>query len=117
MPTERAEGVAETLWELKRAEKLATYGQVAEQAGFRSGKTGKSFEKTLNAVRRDWPHLQWWRAVPEGAVVGKDSEREEFLRQSGFDLEPAASEPDQLVVSNFEEHRMVWDSQPADADS
>ena len=58
----RAQAIAEILWQLKKAEKLATLTSIAARAGFSPGANGRTVSTCLKTVRRDWPHLQWWRA-------------------------------------------------------
>ena len=65
MASVRAENVAEVVWELKRVDKYATYTEVATRAGFKPGVAGKTLQTVLANVQRDWPHLQWWRTIPE----------------------------------------------------
>ena len=107
MTTSRAEEVAEVLWELKRADKVATFSAIAGRAGFSAGANGKSLMTCLKTVRRDWPHLQWWRAIKDDRLVEKDSEHEAKLRESGFDIEETADE--KVTLTAFEEHVMNWD--------
>ena len=86
MATTRAEEVAELLWELKRAAKLAKYSVVAKRAGFSAGANGKAMETTLRTVRRDWPHLHWWRTISDSITIDKDSEQAKKLTEAGVDL-------------------------------
>ncbi len=86
MASTRAEEVAELLWELKRASKLAKYSVIAKRAGFSAGANGKAFETAMKTVRRDWPHLQWWRAVNDTLIVDKDSDQAKKLAEASVDL-------------------------------
>ncbi len=63
MSSSRAQAVADVLYELKQAEKLGTLTGVARRAGFNPGVNGKTAMNVLENVRREWPHLQWWRVV------------------------------------------------------
>ena len=81
--------MAELLWELKKAQKVATYTTLAKQAGFSAGMNGRTMATTIRTIRRDWPHLEWWRAVSDDGLLQKESEHEEKLRQSGYELEEA----------------------------
>ncbi len=101
----RAQAVAEILWELKRAEKLATLTSIAGRAGFRPGSGGRTVSTCLNTVRRDWPHLQWWRAVADDGVV--DKEQESHLVQAGFETETA--DGDSVVVMSLPDQLMTWE--------
>lgn len=106
MASTRAEEVAEILWELKRAEKLAHFGVIAKRAGFSAGAKGRAMMTTMRAVRRDWPHLQWWRAVQDDNLLEKDCEQEEKLLEAGYELE---STEETVSVKSLEEHLMAWD--------
>ncbi len=98
MVSSRASEVAELLWELKKAQKVATYTTLAKQAGFSAGMNGRTMATTIRTIRRDWPHLEWWRAVSDDGVLEKDSEHEEKLRQSGYELEEAKGKRGALVI-------------------
>ena len=47
MASTRADGVAEALFELKRADKVATFGQIARKVGFTAGANGRTMLSTL----------------------------------------------------------------------
>ncbi|MCH8148161.1 MAG: hypothetical protein IH987_09255 [Planctomycetes bacterium] len=104
MAKQRAQAVAEILWELKRAEKLATLTSIAERAGFSPGSCGRTVSTCLKTVRRDWPHLQWWRAVADDGIV--DNEQESHLVQVGFETETA--DGDRVVVKSLADQLMTW---------
>ncbi len=111
MATTRAEEVAELLWELKRASKLAKYTIVAKRAGFSAGVNGKAMETTLRTVRRDWPHLQWWRTISDSIMIDKDSEQAKKLAEAGIELK---SGKDNLVtLATPEELLMEWPAEIA----
>ena len=101
----RAQAVAEILWELKRAEKLATLTSIAERAGFSPGSGGRTVSTCLKTVRRDWPHLQWWRAVADDGILGK--EQESHLVKAGFETETA--DGDSVVVKSLADQLMNWE--------
>src|SRR5688500_6881121 len=88
MASTRADEVAEVLFELKRAGKVATYTQIARRAGFSAGSNGRAMDSCLRVVRRDWPHLQWFRAVRHDGVVEKDGEQMKKLQEAGYDVQP-----------------------------
>jgi alkylated DNA nucleotide flippase Atl1 len=115
MTSVRANEVAEILWELKRAGKVATYSIIARRAGFSAGVNGRAMKTCLRTVRRDWPHLQWWRALSDGGVLEKNSEQETLLREAGFELEAATGQKDTLVVKALEVHLMEWEEAAAAA--
>lgn len=112
MTTQRAEGVAELLWELKRAGKLATYSQLADRAGFSAGSNGRAMQTCLKTVRKHWPHLQWWRAVADNGVVDSESDQVGFLEEAGFVLEE--HDKGGVVLTELETVRMEWPEGPAD---
>lgn len=105
MASTRAEAVAEILWELKRAEKLAILTSIAERAGFSPGSDGRAASTCLKTVRRDWPHLQWWRAVADDGVL--DKEQASHLVQAGFETETA--DGDRVVVKSLADQLMTWE--------
>lgn len=109
MASTRAQEVAEILWELKRAEKVAHYSQIARRAGFSAGSNGRAMATCLRTVRRDWPHLQWWRAVSDDNLLEKGSEQEQLLRDAGFELENADGKDDALTILELNEHLMIWE--------
>jgi len=101
----RAQAIAEILWELKKEGKLATLTSIADRVGFSPGANGRTVCTSLRTVRRDWPQLQWWRAVADNGQV--DEEQKNFLAETGFESEPA--EDGAFLVKSFEEKLMVWE--------
>jgi hypothetical protein len=110
MASTRAEEVAELLWELKRASKLAKYSVIAKRAGFSAGTNGKAFETAMKTVRRDWPHLQWWRAVNDNLVVEKDSDQAKKLAEASVDLK--SGKDNTLTIVASDELLMEWPDRP-----
>jgi alkylated DNA nucleotide flippase Atl1 len=92
MSSSRASEVAEALFELKRADKVATYSAIARRAGFSAGANGRAMKSTLKVVRRDWPHLQWWRAIDDDSTIEK-GEQENMLREIGMEIEQESDVP------------------------
>ena len=107
MASSRAQEVAEVLFELKRADKVATFSSIAVRAGFSAGANGRTVVTCLKTVRRDWSHLHWWRAIKDDGMIEKGSEQEVKLRESGFALQDAKEEA--VTISAIEEHLMHWD--------
>lgn len=107
MASTRAQEVAEVLWELKRADKLATYSAIAKRAGFSAGTKGRTMKTCLKTVRRDWPHLQWWRAINDDKTIKKGGEQEERLRELGVELGDEADEG-RVAIEFDEQLVMVW---------
>jgi hypothetical protein len=112
MPSVRAEAVAEVLWELKRAEKLATWSNVAGRAGFKAGVNGKNLLTCLEAVRRDWPHLQWWRVIPDSVQLAEDCEQVTHLRTAGIPLGAVEGRTAVVQVIECETHFISWEEAP-----
>jgi len=110
MVSTRAADVAEVLWELKRAGKLQDYSTIAKRAGFSAGANGRAMITCLKTVRRDWPHLQWWRAIKDDGVI-EEPEQAESLREHGFDVDE--QKDGTLVLTLEDEHRMVWADEDA----
>jgi alkylated DNA nucleotide flippase Atl1 len=101
----RAQAIAEILWELKRAEKLATLTSIATRVGFAPGSGGRTVSNCLKSVRRDWPHLQWWRAVADNGQP--DAEQTSFLTGAGFETETL--ENGNIVIKSFSNQLMTWE--------
>jgi len=101
----RAQAVAEILWELKQADKIATLTSIANRAGFSPGSGGRTVITCLRLVRRDWPHLQWWRAVADNGQL--EEEQESFLIEAGFETETV--DGDTVVIKSLAEQLMDWD--------
>jgi alkylated DNA nucleotide flippase Atl1 len=113
MASTRAEEVAELLWELKRASKVAKYSVIAKKAGFSAGANGKAMDTCLKTVRRDWPHLQWWRAVSDTSLVVKDSEQAKKLAEAGIGLK--SGKDDTMTLAAPDEVLMEWPEAPPPA--
>ena len=101
----RAKAVAEILWELKKAEKLATLSSIAGRVGFAPGSGGRTVTTCLKTVRREWPHLQWWRAVADTGQV--ESEQQTFLNENGFETENG--DDGTVVVKALAAETMSWE--------
>ncbi len=110
MAIPRAQVVAEILWELKRADKVATFSSIAGRAGFSAGSNGRTVVTCLKTVRRDWSHLQWWRAIKDDGMIEKGSEHEERLRESGYEIQDAEGGEEVVTISAIETHLMSWDA-------
>ena len=111
----RAQGVAEVLWELKRTSMIGKYTTVARRAGFSAGSKGRAMLTCLKTVRRDWPHLQWWRAVPDDGKVEKGSDHATLLIEGGYEIVDDDADEEKSVVTNFEEEIMTWEDEEAEA--
>jgi methylated-DNA-protein-cysteine methyltransferase related protein len=101
----RAQAIADILWQLKKAEKLATLTSIAARAGFSPGANGRTVSTCLKTVRRDWPHLQWWRAVADNGQM--DDEQKAFLAKAGFETETV--DGGTVVIKSFATQLMSWD--------
>jgi len=112
MASSRAEEVAEVLFELKRAGKISTYSNIARRVGFSAGSNGRAMDSCLKVVRRDWPHLHWWRAVKDDLACENGSEQEAALRDAGFTLEASQNGKHVTLVSV---EVMTWEVAPAAA--
>lgn len=108
MASVRAQEVAELLWEIKRADKVGTFTGVARKAGFSPGAGGRTIQTVLKTVRRDWPHLQWWRVFPDDGLIEKDTEQSKLAEEAGFEF---VASGDQIIIDSFEEHVFVWESE------
>ncbi len=109
MASLRAGDVAEVLWELKSANKLADCANVARRVGFRSGTGGKAVLACMRLVRRDWPHLQWWRILHEGGLLEDGSEQIDCLRAAGYEVEKRKRQGRRVViVKSWDDSQMEW---------
>lgn len=115
MASTRAAEVAEILWELKRADKVATYTEIAGRAGFSAGSNGRTMIGCIDRVRRDWPHLQWWRAINDEGLVEEGSEHATKLSESGYALEEV--DEGKMTLAAIEEHLMSWNGHAEEAAS
>lgn len=82
----RAQDVALILWELKRTQKLATLTAIARHAGFSAGPKQNTIGTCLKTVRRDWPHLEWWRAIADNGELQHDQALQ--LEHAGYSVRP-----------------------------
>lgn len=112
MASVRAAEVAELLWEIKRADKVGTFTGVARKAGFSPGAGGRTIQTVLKTVRRDWPHLQWWRVFPDDGLIEKDTEQSRLAEEAGFEF---VASGDQIILDSFEEHVFVWETEEDEA--
>jgi methylated-DNA-protein-cysteine methyltransferase related protein len=101
----RAQAIAEILWQLKKADKLATLTSIAARAGFSPGSAGRTVSNCLKTVRRDWPHLQWWRAVADNGQL--DDEQRSCLAKAGFGTETEGD--GSVVIKSFSAQLMNWE--------
>ncbi|ODA31050.1 hypothetical protein [Planctopirus hydrillae] len=102
MASTRADALAEVIFSLKRADKLATHNEAAAKCGFKPGAGSKALLTALNAVRRDWPHLQWYRIVGNEGNVPAESEQAGLLEGAGVELAPSPSNPAELIIVDQE---------------
>lgn len=113
MASSRADGLAEALFELKRAGKVATFSQLARRCGFGAGNNGRTIQSTLKTVRRDWPHLHWWRAVKDDGLLDDDPEQAVKLKEVGIELE-ITKKGNRIIATTLEAHLMLWELPPTE---
>lgn len=101
----RAQAIAHILWELRKAEKLATHTSIADRVGFSPGVSGRTVSASLKTVRNEWPQLQWWRAVADDGKV--DEEQGSYLSEAGFESEPVES--GLFEIKSLSEQLMIWE--------
>jgi alkylated DNA nucleotide flippase Atl1 len=101
----RAQAVADILWELKKADKLATLTAVAGRAGFSPGPRCNTISSCLKNVRRDWPHLEWWRVVSDNGQL--DAEQAACLTAGGYGISGIGS--DRFEINQFDEQLLTWE--------
>jgi hypothetical protein len=115
MASLRAELVAEVLWELKKVNKLATYTEIALRAGFKPGANGKTILNSLDAVKKDWPHLQWWRALPDDYCLDGGGEQANHLRINGYTLETHKAKKSGITIADLATSLYTWEEEAAEA--
>lgn len=103
----RAQAIADILWELKKTDKLATLTSIASRAGFAPGVNGRTVSICLKSVRRDWPHLQWWRAVADDGQL--EEEQKTCLTKAGYETETV--EGGRVVIKSLAAQLMNWKEQ------
>ena len=108
MASVRAAEVAELLWEIKRADKVGSFTRVARKAGFSPGVSGRTIQTVLKTVRRDWPHLQWWRVFPDDGLIEKDTEQSKLAEEAGFTF---VASGDLIILDSFQDHVFVWETE------
>jgi len=108
----RAELVAEVLWELKKVNKLATYTEISSRAGFKPGVNGKTILTSLDVVKRDWPHLQWWRALPDDCCLVRESDHCGQLTANGYTLEDAKGKKSGVTIADITTVLYTWEDEP-----
>ena len=113
MSSSRAQAVANVLYELKQAEKLGTLTGVAKRAGFNPGASGKTAMNVLENVRREWPHLQWWRVVRDDGTLCF-SEQAEVLVKQGITIadDQKSVQVDERIVIDFAQSPLETASKP-----
>lgn len=113
MSSSRAQAVADVLYELKQADKLGTLTGVARKAGFNPGVNGKTALNVLESVRREWPHLQWWRVVRDDGTLCSSEQAEQLTRQ-GISLkdDQKSVEMDDRVVAEVTPEALSVPSKP-----
>jgi len=115
MASMRAEAVAEVLWELKKVDKLATFKEVAQRAGFSAGARGRTIITCLENVKRDWPHLQWWRAVPDNCCLEAKDPQVVLLREAGYSLNGHPEQETMVIIVGATEVLYSWEDEAVDA--
>lgn len=108
MSSVRAEAVAEVLWELKKADKLATFSEIATRAGFNAGANGRSMQTCIKHIRKDWAHLEWWRAISDDLMIAKNSDQREELADSEFELVTSEKNTECVTLQNPEDSLLNW---------
>lgn len=111
----RAQDVALILWELKRSQKLATLTAIARHAGFSAGPKQNTIGNCLKTVRRDWPHLEWWRAIADSGELQQDQAQQ--LEHAGYAV--AVVDGSSWSIDLLGAHLQDWsqaDAEQLDAD-
>ncbi len=107
MSTQRATLVAEILYELKRADRFATLTAIARRAGFSPGTQCRTILGCMNTIQKDWPHLEWFRALHDDGIVEKNSLQAAGLTKLGVELREDGDH--QTVILDMA-RMMAWDT-------
>jgi hypothetical protein len=59
----------------------------------------------LKNVRRDWPHLEWWRVVSDNGQL--DAEQAACLTAGGYGISEIGS--DRFEINQFDEQLLTWE--------
>ncbi len=107
MASTRAPAVAEVLWELKRLDKVARFSVIAARAGFSAGANGRAMLVCLESIRKEWPHLQIWRAIrDDGTVESKSNQFDELSAWGATFSDQVEGERTGVLIE--ESRVMVW---------
>lgn len=63
----------------------------------------------LKKIRREWPHLEWWRALEDCLKLQKGSEQAKALEQNGYPMEASGSDDKHVKPAELEVHLVVWE--------
>jgi hypothetical protein len=113
----RSECVAEILWELKKIDKLATFSEIAGRAGFKAGVDGKTLATCIETIKKDWPHLQWWRAVPDDCDFKRESDHVRTLEEAGIEFAASRGRKTVVTFANPESVLYTWETLGVEAAS
>ena len=69
------------------------------------GPAGRTVGNCLKTVRRDWPLLEWWRAVADNGRL--DEEQRSCLAKSGYETEMEVD--GSVVLKSFSAQLLNWD--------
>jgi hypothetical protein len=106
MSTQRAEQVAEVLWELKKLQRYATLTAIARRAGFSPGNQLRTILSCMATVQKDWPHLESWRAIHDSGIVAKNSSQATALQAQGIELRDDGETWNVVLAESL---MVVWD--------
>ncbi|MDZ4688982.1 MAG: hypothetical protein SH850_28230, partial [Planctomycetaceae bacterium] len=76
---------------------------------------GKNIETCLEAVKREWPHLQWWRAVNDDNRLPAECNQAALLTQNGYPLETVAGRKTIMQIVDLQTHLYAWTLEPEPA--
>ncbi|HWL07420.1 MAG TPA: hypothetical protein VNQ76_03300 [Planctomicrobium sp.] len=108
MTSTRAPAVAEVLWELKRLDKIARFSDIAARVGFNPGANGRAMNTCLESIRKEWPHLQVWRAIRDDGAVEAASPQYQELQAWGATF--SDSSDGRYAGLQIDESRvMIWE--------
>ncbi|MCA8996696.1 MAG: hypothetical protein KDA80_06920, partial [Planctomycetaceae bacterium] len=101
---------------LKKADKVAKFSDIAQRAGFSAGANGRAMVTCLKTIRKDWPHLQWWRAIRDDGTVKTKGEQARELEEWGAEISDSGEEGRSSVLID-EARVMIWEHGKGEGDA
>jgi hypothetical protein len=89
-------------------DKIAKFSTLGGRAGFNPGANGRAMQSCLDTIKKEWPHLQWWRAIRDDGTIEKGSSQQAELAAWGATFSDE-TDSGRVCVMVDEARLMVWD--------